>query len=343
MASRFWFPSNKLSGMGALRPRIELLEDRCVPDATGLMLPPGQDIFQFTNAALQNFEASRTQANGAINALEAKQLNDFQATLTSLDQITQALVAQVTLDRQQLDTDIKNGASLQAQFSDLQKIQQDGAAASAGIAQVAQIRQAVVQQTVGQLQLDAQLRFTINQMINQQESGFLNAVLPAIQAALPALLAAQQAIIKSVGPPLSAGQSGTYSGTYTSSTVISDGSTVFSSTNLTVTITVGADGSTLSASGNVAITRSDPNGQPPNPSGPTTITTPLVSLNGSLSAPNQIAASGVFSYVLGGGPHAPIWTASWTGFLGANQLVGQISDPGTFNRVVTPFTLSRVG
>jgi hypothetical protein len=338
MASRIWFPSNKLAGKGAQRPWIELLEDRCVPDATGLILPPGQDIFQFTNAVLQNFEASRTQANGAINALETKQLNDFQATLTSLDQFTQALIAQVTQARQQLNTDIVNGESLQTQFSDLQKIQQDGAAAGAGIAQVSQIRQAVIQQTVGQLQLDAQLRFSINQMINQQESSFLNAVIPAINAALPALIAAQQAIISSVGPPLTAGQSATYAGTYTS-TSVTNGITFFASTNLTVTFTVGADGSTLSASGTAVITESNSN----NPA-PSSFTASVSLSSGGLSAPNQIQAGGNFSYTLQTGSiHPPVWTAPWGGLLGADKLVGQITDPATFSQVPSPFSLSRVG
>jgi hypothetical protein len=329
-----------LSGKGAQRPRIELLEDRCVPDASGLILPPGQDIFQYTNAVLQNLEASRAQANGAINALETKQLNDFQATLTSLDQISQALIAQVAQARQQLNTDIINGASLQTQTMDLLKIQQDGAAAGAGIAQVSQIRQAVILQTIGRIQLDEQLRFTINQMISQQESSFLNAVIPVINAALPALLAAQQAIINSVGPPLTAGQSAAYSGTYTSSTLVSDGRTFFASTKLTVTFTVGADGSTLSASGTAVITTSSSD----NPASTNTFTASVALLSGGLSAPNQIQAGGEFSYTLQSGSiHPPVWTVPWGGLLGANKLVGQITDPASFSQVPTPFSLSRVG
>ena len=189
--------------------RCQSLEDLC-SRCLLIVLPPGQNAFQHANAVLQNLR--RIVNKLTIPSRRAQQITNLNQKLSTADQISQALIARVTQDRQQFNTDIANGAPLQTQINDLAKIQIDGQAAGAGVGLIAQFKQLAIQQTIQELQIDEQLRFSITQMINQQESGFLNQVLPAI-------LAAQQAIAAAgpqVGAPLTAGQTATYSGVITS-------------------------------------------------------------------------------------------------------------------------------
>lgn len=329
MASKSWFRLNRSARKACPRPHVEFLEDRCMP--AGLFpLPPGQNIFQFTNAYLQNVEATRAQVNASINALETQQITQLQTNLNALDLISQALIAKITQDRQQFNTDIINGAPLETQIMDLQKIQQDGAAAGAGIAQVSQLKQAAIQQTIRQLQLDEQLRFSFTQMINQQESSFVNAVLPAILAAEQAINAAGP----QVGLPLTAGQNAKFAGNFKSTMSISGFSST-ASTDVVVTVFVGTDGLTLTGPASASVTTSNVFTNIP-----VTTNTTAGSIGGSLFTPNGTAASGAFSFTFGSGSQAGTEIAPWAGFLGTNLFVGQIKDPAT--GVLTPFVFARV-
>jgi hypothetical protein len=293
----------------------------------GIVIPPGQNVFQYANAVLQNLEAQRVQANNFITAVQSQQINQLAQNLNLADQIAQSLVDKVAQAKAQFNTDVTNGASIQTQIQDLAQIQFTGLAATAGVSQIAQFRQVLIQQTIQQLQLDAQLRFSIDSMIVQQETSFLNQILPAI-------IAAQQAINNlppNVGPALQANATVIYFGTFTSS-VGPAGEGIFYSTALSTTVTVGANGVTLTGPANVLVTTTiELTGQ--------TTTQQSISgaINASLAAPNSTAVKGAFTFNFGS---AGTRTAPFVGFIGLNSFVGQITDPSS--GVVTNFTLNMV-
>jgi hypothetical protein len=327
MARKSSFGSNRLSRPATSCPRVELLEDRCVPDASGLMLAPGQNVFQYANAVLQNLEAYRIQANAAITALDTQQINQMTQKLNSASQVAQALLDQVVLDKAQFNSDVSNGASIQTQVADLAKIQADGLAAGAGVSLIAQYRQAVIQQTAQQLQADAQLRFAVDRMIFQQETGFLNQLLPA-------LIAAGQANVNvnpQVGSPLFGGQQEQYSGSFSSSQNVG-GATILTTTTINVTVIVSLNNVTLSGPASETIVVSLPE------FGTVTSTTNSTAgaINGSLLNPNQTAAAGTFTFTL---PSGTV-TSPWSGFVGTDLFVGQITNPAT--GVASSFVLTPV-
>jgi hypothetical protein len=318
--------SHKLPRRRTVSLRLEGLEDRCVPDASPLMIPPGQTVFQFANSVLQNLESQRIQATNSINALETQQITQLQQGLSFLDQIGQTLIGQVTQDKAQFNTDIANGASFQTQLADLAKIQTNGQAAGAGIALVGQFRQAAINQTIGQIQADEQLRFAIYQFISQTENSFLNQLLPA-------LIQAQQinALGPQVGAPLMAGQSAQFTGMDTTTSTVS-GATLVTQTTTTVTVNVGADGLTLTgaASAHEVTTLADV-GQVVSDQ-----TSTAGVINGRLLGVNSTASSGAFTFIF---PTAGTQTTPFIGFVGSTQFVGQFTD--SMNDV-TSFVLSRV-
>jgi hypothetical protein len=328
MALKICSRSNSTSHRRSNYPVIELLEDRCVPDASGIVLPPGQNVFQYANTVLQGLESYRIQANNAINGLVAQQINQLSQNLSSADQIAQSLLATVVQDKAQFSTDGANGASIQTQIADLAKIQTDGLAAGAGISLIAQYRQAAIQQTIQQLQVDAQLRFAVDQMVFQTETNFLNQLLPAITAAEAAISAAGP----QVGTPLAAGQSANYTGTFTS-VVSTSGFTSNFSTNISVTVTVGGDGMTLTGPASAAVTTSNVITNTP-----VTMNSTSGSVGGSLLSPNGTAAKGAFTLAFPSPTGTEI--GPWVGFLGSNQFVGQITDPTS--GILTSFVLTRV-
>ncbi len=318
---------NQWNLSASFRPAVESLEERYVLDSLPFVPPPGQNILQYTNAVLQNLEAYRLQANNLINAVEAQQIANMNQNLSLADQVSQALIARVTQDRQQFNTDIANGAPLQTQINDLAQIQIDGQAAGAGVGLIAQFKQLAIQQTIQELQVDEQLRFSITQMINQQESSFVNQVLPAI-------LAAQQAIAAAgpqVGAPLTAGQTATYSGVITS-TINQPGVIITITTTNTLTLTVGANGVSLFGPISATVTT-----QNDIDNIPTTMTSTSGSISGQLLAPNSTAVnlSFVLNFPDGAQPGTTI------GFLGSDLFVGQTTSSTT--GVTSLFTLQRVG
>jgi hypothetical protein len=318
--------SDKLPRRRTANPRLEGLEDRCVPDASPLMIPPGQTVFQFANSVLQNLESQRTQYNNSINALETQQLTQLQLSLGSLDRISQSLINQVTQDRVQFNTDIANGASFQTQLADLAKIQTDGQAAGAGVALVGQFKQAAINQTIGQIQADEQLRFAITQFINQTENSFLNQLLPAI-------VQAQQinSLTPQVGAPLTAGQSAQFAGMDTT-TSTTGGATLVTQTTTTVTVNVGADGLTLTGAATAhSVTTLADVGQVISDE-----TSTAGVINGRLQGVNSTAATGAFAFIF---PNAGTQITPFAGFVGSTQFVGQFTDS---MGDVTSFVLPRV-
>lgn len=308
-----------------MAPAVELLEDRCVP--AGIVLPPGQNVFQYANTVLQNLEAYRIQANNVISASQAQHISHLAQTLLSADQIAQSLVDKVVQSKQQFSDDIASGASIETQIQALAQIQIDGMAAAAGVNQIAQYRQVVIQQTIQQLQADAQLRFAVDSMIVQQETSFLNQILPAI-------IAAQQAINNlppDVGQPLLPTATVIYSGTFATQ-FNQPGIIINYTTDISTTITVGADAVSLTGPANAEITT-----QNNITNIPTTVQSTSGSVAGSLVAPNSTQAKGIFTFNFGSGGTL---TAPWIGFIGLNKLVGQITDPSS--GITTPFTLNMV-
>ncbi len=188
-----------------------------------------------------------------------------------------------------------------------------------------QFRQAAINQTIGQIQADEQLRFAINQFITQTESSFLGALLPAI-------IQAEQinALTPQVGAPLSAGQSVTYSGT-NSVTTMSGGATIVTQTTTTVTVTVGPDGVGLTgpATAHVVTTLADTG---------TVVSDETSSagvMNGQLQAPNSTANSGTFVFIF---PTLGTVTTPFNAFLGTSLFTGQFSNQMV--GVNAPFTLT---
>ena len=209
-------------------------------------------------------------------------------------------------------TDIVNGATVQTKIADLANIQTQGQATAAGIAVVGQFRQAAINQAIGQIQADEQFRFAINQFINQTESSFLGALLPAI-------LQAQQALTPQVGAPLAVNQSVTYSGTSTA-TSTQAGATLVSTTTTTVTVMVlpglafggplisGPASAhvvtTLAATGQVVSDETSTQGY----------------IAGGLASNNNTAISGSFNFVF---PTIVAVTTPFTGLIGSSLFIGK--------------------
>lgn len=306
-------------------PVIELLEDRCVPAAAALM-PSGQDLIQLFNNTLNAFEANRTQANNAILASQAQHIDQLNQVIGAVDGQIASLIDNVTQAREQLDTDIQNGASVQQQFADLLNIQTVGLASEAGINQAQQLRAAAIQHTAQQLQLDAQLSFSINQMITQQEGAFTAALLPFIQ----------QAVINQppdVGPALQANATVIYNGTFVTEFGSTPGENIRYTTAVSPTVTVAADGVTLTGIASAEVTRLfELNFQTD------TFQSTSGSVSGSLVAPNSNQAKGFFSVTYDQGLGNVVYP--WAGAVGLNKIIGQITDP--LSGVTTPFTLNMV-
>jgi hypothetical protein len=284
-------------------------------------------VLQFYSNTINAFEANRRQANNAIDGLQAQQIDQLNQVIVSTNSQIGVLVADVTLARAQLATDVSNGATLQQQFEDFVKIQTTGQAALTGSTQIAQLQAAAIQHTSQQLQFGEQLRFAITQMITQQEQAFTTALLPAI------LQAVSQPQPPDVGPALVANATVIYSGTFQTESGTTPGENILYTTGLAPVVTVGADGVTLSGAGSAQLMRlieitSDSQ----------TFQATSVAVSGSLAAPNSNQAKGFFSVTYDQGLGNVVYP--WAGSIGHTKIVGQITDP--LSGVTTPFTLNMV-